>query len=220
MTNTTHPTQKLVEIKEIKNDVVYLKNGGMRKIIMVSGINFDLKSEEEQNIILSGFQGLLNALDFPIQFQIHSRKVNIDNYLNKIKERKRTETNELLKIQIEEYVEFVKSFVESNPIITKNFFVIVPYSPNIASEQVKSGMFSFLNKNRSSKEIKNKKEESLSQAIEQLNYRVEKVISELSQIGLQASVLAGDELTELFYNLYNPELIEKKGGEVPTVPHS
>jgi len=101
MPEPTKPSQQFVEIKEIKNDVVYLKSGGLRKILIVSGVNFDLKSENEQTLILNGFRNFLNTLDFSVQLFIHSRKTNIDLYLEKIAARKQEEENELLKIQID-----------------------------------------------------------------------------------------------------------------------
>src|SRR3990167_9355702 len=125
----TARTQELIDIKTIENGVVVLKNGGLRKIIMVDGINFDLKSDEEQNIIVHTYQNLLNALDFSIQINIHSRKLNIDGYIGSLENRLASENNELLKIQLEEYIEFVKSFVKANAIMSKSFFVVVPYDP-------------------------------------------------------------------------------------------
>ena len=84
MANTTQPSQQFVPIKEIKDGVLYLKNGSIRQLLLVSGVNFELKSEAEQNLILSGFQNFINSLDFSVQFFIHSRKVNVDNYLAKM----------------------------------------------------------------------------------------------------------------------------------------
>lgn len=207
-------TQEFVDIKDIKDGVVYLKDGGLRKILIVNGINFDLKSSEEQQIILSGFQNFLNTLDFQVQFFIHSRKVNIKSYLRKIKEREKQETNELLKNQISEYIEFVRSFVEKNPIITKDFFVVVPYKQTIDAKKAKAGILSFFGKGGDDKE--KKKQENLSEAIQQLNYRVDEATSGLEQIGLRSRVLQDNEIVELFYNLYNPELVEKEGEEIPT----
>jgi len=216
MSPRTLPTQQFVEIEEIKNGVVRLKNGGLRKILIVSGINFDLKSEEEQGLILRGFQNFLNVLDFQIQFLIHSRKVNINAYLDKIKERKSQETNDLLKIQIDEYVEFVRSFVEKNPIITKSFFAIVPYSPAASVSTAKKGILGLFGKTTAQK-TKPKEDESLEKDLQQLGYRVREVTDGLEQIGLVVVPLKDDELIELFYNLYNPGIIEKRGGEIPHI---
>ena len=104
----TARTQDLVDVKAIENGVVVLKDGGLRRVIMVDGVNFELKSEEEQNIIIHTYQNLLNALDFSIQINIHSRKLNIDGYIKGLEEKLTKEPNELLKIQLEEYIEFIK----------------------------------------------------------------------------------------------------------------
>lgn len=213
MAKNTKATQEFVDIKDIKNGIVYLKNGGLRKILIVNGVNFDLKSGQEQQMILNGFQNFLNTLDFQVEFFIHSRKVNIKSYLQKIKEREKQETNELLKNQISEYIKFIRSFVEKNPIITKDFFVVVPYKKNVDVQKAKKGLMSFLGKGGNKKK---KKEEDLSESIQQLNYRVDEVTSGLEQVGLRSRMLSDREISELFYNLYNPELIEKVGEEIPS----
>ena len=123
------PSQQFVDIKEIRNGVVMLRSGALRQIVMVSGVNFALKSEDEQNLILYSYQSFLNSLDFSVQLLVHSRKLDIEKYLLKIKEIEAAETNELLKNQLAEYHEFIKSFVGINDIMNKNFFAVVPYDP-------------------------------------------------------------------------------------------
>jgi len=213
MPEPTKPSQQFVEIKEIKNDVVYLKSGGLRKILIVSGVNFDLKSETEQTLILNGFQNFLNTLDFSIQLFIHSRKTNIDLYLEKIAARKQEEENELLKIQIEEYIQFIRSFVEQNAIISKTFFVIVPYDPVALPSQTK-GILSLFKKTKPSPQKIEEEAKKTQQSLEQLNHRVDQVTHGLEQVGLRTTPLNDEELIELFYNLYNPQLIEKRGMEI------
>jgi type IV secretory pathway VirB4 component len=187
--------------------VVYLKNGGLRKILMVSGVNFDLKSEDEQSIILNTFQNFLNGLDFPIQFFIHSRKVNVEKYLSSMEERGLAEKNQLLKIQIDEYINFIRSFVEKNAIISKSFFVVVPYDPANATKDAQ-GFLSFLG--LGGKGNKAAQQAGEKQDLEQLGHRIREVESGLEQIGLRVAELQNEELLELFYNLYNPQLTEKK----------
>jgi type IV secretory pathway VirB4 component len=200
-------TQQFVDIAEIKNGIIFLKNGGLRRVLMVSGINFDLKSEEEQNIILYAFQNFLNTLDFSMQFVIHSRKMNIDAYIESLKNKEEQEENELLRNQISEYAEFVKSFVEQNAVMAKTFFAVVPYDPIQiagAAADIISGL-KFWEKKKTKKE-----EEGAEQKMTQMNQRVEQVISGLNQIGLRAIILNNEELIELFYNYYNPAKIERK----------
>ena len=209
MTQTTGATQKFVDIDEIKNEVIYMKNGGLRKVLLINGINFDLRSEEEQQMILGSFQSFLNRLDFPIEFFIHSRKINIKSYLDKMKQREEDEKNELLKIQIGEYINFIRSFVEENPIITKSFFVVVPYNPIATVEEAKKGLSKIMTSLTGGNKKEGEKNESMSKKLQQLNYRVEEVVAGLEQIGLRTNKMSDEELTELFYNLYNPQLIER-----------
>jgi len=214
MAEQPKPSQQFVALKEIKGGVLYLKSGGLRKVLMVSGINFDLKSEPEQNLILASFQNFLNTLDFSVQFFVHSRKANINLYLEKMEERKQDEQNELLKIQIEEYIKFVGAFVEQNAIITKNFFVVVPYEPIVLVKNAK-GFLGIFNFNQKSNAAKNAEEEIRTKGnLEQLDHRVQVAKNGLEEIGLRAVPLNDEELVELFYNLYNPQLVEKKGLEI------
>jgi type IV secretory pathway VirB4 component len=204
----TKPSQEFVEVAAIKDGVVRLKNKGLRQILIVSGINFDLKSEDEQNLILDGFQNFINSLDFAVQFFVHSRKVNVEKYLALMEGRKNEETNELLKIQVDEYINFIRNFVEQNAIITKTFFTVVPYDPVIIPGGGSKGLMSFFSGNKAS--AKAAAEATIQENLEQLRRRTEQVIAGLNQIGLRAVPLEDDDLTELFYNLYNPQLVEKK----------
>ncbi len=203
------PSQEFVVVKKIQDGIVHLKKGGICRILIVSGVNFDLKSETEQNMILSSFQNFMNTLDFSMQFFIHSRKVNVDEYMKKMKERQEQETNELLKIQIEEYINFIQSFVDQNDIVTKSFFAVVPYESIHVVTQAR-GIFSFFGKSNGQQSTETIAQED----VQQLNHRVDQVTSGLEQIGLRVAPLEDDELLELFYNLYNPRLIEKKGLEI------
>jgi type IV secretory pathway VirB4 component len=200
-------TQQFVDIEQIKDGVVHLKNGGLRAVVMVSGINFELKSEEEQNIIISSYQNFLNSLDFSIQIAVHSRKINIDGYLKKMEGRREQETNELMKNQIDEYIQYIRSFVKENEIMAKTFFVVVPYEGGGASD-IKKGVMGFFG--GKSKNDKKSKDESFEQQLIQLRQRVDQATSGLEQMGLRAVVLNDEELTELYYNLYNPGSATKK----------
>lgn len=207
MSKEAQPTQQFVEIEEIRDGVIVLRNGSVRRILMVSGINFELKSEEEQNVITAAYQSFLNTLDFSVQIVVHSRKLNIDNYLNKLAQRQTLEENELLKSQMSEYIEFIRSYLETNAVMVKNFFVVVSYeSINIPSGgKGLFGMLGFGSKNK-----KTAAEENSEQKLIQLNQRTEQVVNGLAQIGLRVVALNDEELVELFYNLYNPGTTEKK----------
>jgi len=179
----------------------------LRRILMVSGVNFELKSEEEQNIIIYSFQNFLNTLDFSIQLVVHSRKTNINDYLEKLNVRLEQEENELLKNQMSEYMEFIRAFVETNPIMAKTFFAVVPYESIDIS---KAGGDLLATLKFWEKKKNGEKDDGLEQKITQLNQRTDIAINGLNQVGLRAVALNDEELIELFYNLYNPETVEKK----------
>lgn len=208
MAEATQASQQFVKIKEIRDGIVYLKNGGLRQVLIVSGINFELKSEGEQGAILANFQRFLNSLDFGIQFFIHSRKVNIARYLANMEEHKKEEQNELLRVQIEEYINFVKNFIEENAIINKNFFVIVPYDPVSLPSGTKGILGLFGKKHGAAEHTKDTTE---GENIAQLKERATQVMEGLAAIDLRAVPLENEELIELFYNLYNPQIVDKKG---------
>lgn len=214
MNKETQSTQQFVDIAEIKDGVVVLKNGGIRRVLMVSGTNFDLKSEEEQNAIIREYQNFLNSLDFSLQFIIHSRKINIENYLKNLLEKQTNEPSDLLREQISEYAEFIRSFVSTNEIMTKTFFIAVPFDSAVALEGPKKLLRNLpiiSNISKQSKKNKEKeKEKTMEEKISQLDQRIDQVIDGLGAVGLRAVVLNDEELIELFYNLYNPQAVEKK----------
>jgi type IV secretory pathway VirB4 component len=202
-------TQQFVEVKKIEDGIVILKNGCLRKVILVDGLNFDLKSEEEQNLITFAYQNFLNSLDFSIQINIHSRKLNIADYIKNLAKRQLEEDNELLKTQVGEYLEFIKSFVEANAVMTKSFFIVVPYDSISISSNSSNSLFPNIFGGT------NKKEPDKGPTIspnhrEQLSQRVEQVVNGLRQVGLRAISLEDDELLELYHNFYNPVTVEKR----------
>ena len=208
MQKESQSTQQFVDIEEIKNGVVILKNGGLRRVLMVAGLNFELKSEEEQNAIIGAYQSFLNSLDFSTQTIIHSRRLNIENYFKKFIERQEKETSQLVIEQIGEYIEFIRSFIKANDIMVKTFFVAVPYdSASLAegSSKLVEGVPFF-----GGKSSKSNQNQSLEEKIIQLDQRTDQVVSGLIGAGLRAVVLNDEELVELFYNLYNPQPFEKK----------
>ncbi|MEZ4156625.1 MAG: hypothetical protein R3B52_01425 [Candidatus Paceibacterota bacterium] len=208
------PTQSFVEVKEVKDGIAILKNGALRQIVMVSGINFDLKSEEEKEALIFGYQNFLNSLDFPIQIFVHSRKINVDRYIEGLSQIEVKEPNPLLRTQIAEYREFIRTLVNENIIMHKSFFVVVPYDPvqlSQAGKKAAGGLFKLISKDKLDPLTKTSGDENIREYVSQLKQRTDEVVSSLNQIGLRAVPLNDEETTELFYNLYNPEAIEKKG---------
>jgi len=199
--------QQILAIDNIREDVIAMKDGGLRVILMCSSINFALKSADEQDAITFQFQNFLNSLDFSIQFVIHSRKLNIAPYLESLRERQKDEQNELLKVQVGEYAEFVKTFTETTNIMSKTFYIVVPFTPPTFQQGgVVDSVFSALGLG--------KKKEGGGDAVfsehkNQLWQRVETIAAGLQSFGVRAIPLNTEELIELFYGLYNPTEFEK-----------
>lgn len=203
--------QDFLPIEAIKDGIIVLGGGeGLRAVVMVSSLNFALKSGEEQDATIFQYQNFLNSLDFSIQFVVQSRRLNIVPYLDALRALEKGETNELLKIQIGEYTEFIKSFVELTNIVSKSFYVIVPFSPTIAE---RTGIMSFLGPlmgSRKSNLGKSTLDETFSEYKNQLLQRVDAVTVGLRRMGLRTALLNTEEVTELFYSLYNPGEAERK----------
>lgn len=195
-------TQKFVPIKDIRDGVIQLKDGGMRMIIMVSSMNFALKSEDEQTGVLLQFQNFLNTLDFSAQIFIQSRRLDIKPYLESLEERMGKQESELIKIQTREYLEFVRNFTDSVNIMSKSFFVVIPYTGSGGSAS-SDGSFSFLGFGGGSREQKTE-EESFEARKMQLEQRAIIVEQGLTAVGLRSARLGSEELIELFYKIFNP----------------
>jgi type IV secretory pathway VirB4 component len=210
----------LVNIKEIRDNTVIMKDGSLRQIVMVGGVNFALKSDTEQTIITQGYQNFLNTIDFSLQIVVHSRKVNIEKYTDELLARKEVEQAALLQSQIDEYVEFVKGFVQKNAIMEKTFLVVVPFFPAGIASAAKSAksFIPFLNKKKDAAGVAKDAEDvehAFEENLSQLNQRVGQVVSGLTVIGLEATVLTDEALVELFYNFYNPQTIERTKINIP-----
>lgn len=193
-------TQQLVDIEAIREGVVVLKSGTMRAVLMCSSVNLALKSQDEQDALIFQYQNFLNGLDFPIQFSIHSRKLDITDYINDLKGTLKTQDNELLRIQTEEYIDFIQSFVGMQNIMSKTFAVIIPYS---VGEDTKASLADRVFGKKTSSFVHMSDEEFLKYK-NQLWQRVENVISGLRAFGVRALPLDNSELVELFFDLYNP----------------
>ena len=209
----------LVNIKTIRDNTVVVKDGSLRQILMVGGLNFALKSEMEQNIITQAYQTFLNGIDFPLQIVIHSRKVNIDKYIDTLLARRDAEQTALLQSQIEEYVEFIKGFVQKNAIMEKTFLVVVPFYPVGAAiaQKAKLGL-SFFGKKKDAAAVAKGAEDderTFAENLSQLTQRMSQVMNGILGMGLEATILNNDALVELFYNFYNPQTVERQDVTVP-----
>ncbi len=198
-------TQLYLDIAEIKDDIVILKNGGIRAVLQTSSVNFNLKSEDEQNAIIYSYQNFLNSIDFPIQIVVRSRKLDIDQYVEKVKKIGEGHENPLLKNQTLEYCEYIQKLIEYADIMEKSFYVVVPYDPYRAQGL---NMFSkFMQKISAADSIDNikRRHKEFDELNRNLTQRVNLVKSGLESCNLRVSQLTTMQLIELFYQIYNPE---------------
>ncbi len=198
MSTTTPATQDFVPIRDVRENVVILKNGQMCMILLASSINFALKSADEQQGILQSFQSFLNTLDFSLQFYVQSRRLNIEPYLLKLKEREVEQDNDLMRIQLREYIQFIRTFVSEVDVMSKNFFIVIPYNPiNLDFATNLSAVFG-------------KKREVIIDEAKfaenrlQLEQRAALVEQGLSRVGVRTIPLQNEELVELYYHIFNP----------------
>lgn len=196
-------TQKYVDVEEVRDGVIVLKDGSLRAALLVSSINFDLKATEEQDSIISQYQNFLNSLDFPIQIVISSRKLNISPYMDYLKKKENQISNELLSLQLAEYQKFIKNLTEVSNIMSKFFYVIVPFHP---VENVKSGVFDRLLGASNAQISVARRRELFDTYKNQLWQRVDHIIAGLSGTGVKVAPLKTEELIELLYNSYNPSI--------------
>ncbi len=202
-TRTPNPTQQFVPVKEIRNGVIILKDGGYRGILLCSSVNFGLKSADEQHAITVGFQNFLNMLDFSIQIVVNSRRMDLRPYLALLGEKEAEQKSELMRIQLREYVEFVRSFTEQANIMTKSFYVVVPYTPHLST----AGAVGFLQHKKSSSSNA-AKETSFEEDRLQLEQRLTLVAGGLAGTGVRAVPLGTEEIIELLYRSFNPGELE------------
>ncbi len=201
-------TQKYLPIAEIRDDTVVLKDGTVRAVILVSSINFALKSEDEQNAIIQAYTQFLNSFEFPVQIVIQSRKLDIDEYLDRLEKVAKEQTNELLKMQTREYHKFVSELIELADIMSKRFYVVIPYDP-VYQKKAKKFSDQVRELFTPSKVIQLKKSRFEKYRTE-LSKRIDFLISGLSGMGLKAVALDTQSLIELFYNTYNPETYDQQ----------
>jgi hypothetical protein len=194
-------TVRFLDIAEIRDDTVVLKDGTLRAVVLVSSINFALKSEDEQEAIISAYVSFLNNLEHPIQVVVQSRKLNMDGYLSQLIEKERGQTNELLRAQTADYRAFIKELVELGEIMNKRFYIIVPFDPFTAKH--KSFWTRMGEIIRPGVAIKLREKQFLDRKAE-LQQRLDRILGGLQSMGLSAAVLSTQTLIELYYSVYNP----------------
>lgn len=198
--------QFLLPIKQIRDGIIILKDNTLRGILMVSSVNFDLRSSEEQEAIIYQFQNFLNSLDFSCQILVNSRKINITGYLEKLKQIEQKQENELLQTQIREYRHFIAQLVEGGSIMSKAFYLIVPF---YLSEKKKSAIFQLQGMPQLTEEL-------FQQYKIQLYQRMEFLALGLRRCALWAMPLNTEEIIELLWSYYHPK--EAQVGYYPEIP--
>ncbi len=197
-----HSTQEFVPISEVRDGVIVLKDGSLRAILLASSINFALKSEDEQTAFIVQFQNFLNSLDFSCQIFIESRMLDIRPYIATLEVAYKNQMDDLMRIQIREYIEFIKSFTEAANIMTKNFFVVIPYNPS-SLPTLTGGSASKLFGKKSSTTVADANR-TFEEKVSQLEQRIAIVQQGLVRCGVRTVQLGTEEAIELFYKLFNP----------------
>ncbi len=200
-------TKDFVEIADVRDNIVILKNGSLRSVIEVSSINFELKSVDEQTAIVQAFQNFLNSIDFPLQIAISSRKLDIEPYLKSLDLLAQNIPSELLKIQAVEYTRFIKGLTELSNIMSKKFYISAPLylTETVGTGSQKTGIFdAFRSVISPSKFVKTLTDEELMNYKTQLEQRIQFIMGGISGLGIETRVLNKDELMNFYYSYYNP----------------
>lgn len=206
---TETSTTDLIQIQELRDGVLILKDGSLRAVVKISAINFDLRSSDEQQAILQQFGAFMNSIDFPIQMVAHSRRFDITTYLANLESATQGLTNDLLKVQSGEYARFVRELSELANIMQKNFYVVLPMEVTATSESTGffGGIKEMFKKTQSAQSLSS---EQLALFRSQLQQRADLILGSISGMGLKGSMLGQEELIALFNDVYNPV--------VPTAP--
>ncbi len=203
----TISTQRYLDIAEIRDDMVVLKDGTVRAVLMVSSVNFDLKSEEEQNAMVGAYVNFLNSLQFPLQIVVQSRPLNIDEYLERLVQTEREHSNELLRMQTADYRNFIQDLVHLEKIMSKKFFIVVPYAPGQDNKLKFTDRLMGLFSTAKAVQLNRERFEKYSR---ELNKRSIFIYSGITSMGLSARRLNTQALIELYYNSYNPALSQNE----------
>lgn len=194
-------TVRFLDIAEIRDDTVILKDGTLRAVVLVSSVNFALKSEDEQEAIIAAYVSFLNSLEHPIEIVIQSRRLNVDSYMAELVERERTQSNELLRAQISDYRTFVKELIQLGEIMTKRFYIVVPFDPFTAKHK---SFWTRLAEIFSPGVAIKLREKQFRDRRAGLDLRLSRILGGLQSMGLSATPLDTQTLIELYYSVYNP----------------
>jgi type IV secretory pathway VirB4 component len=190
-----------VPVSQVRDGIVVLKDGTLRAILLASSINFALKSEDEQTAFIVQFQNFLNSLDFSCEIFVQSRMLDIRPYIATLEVQYKTQLDDLMRVQIREYIEFIKSFTEAANIMTKSFFVVVPYSPTAVVQQTAMAKLNPFAKKKTDTAAENR---TFEEHVSQLEQRISIVQQGLVRTGVRTVQLGTEEAIELLYKMFNP----------------
>jgi len=199
-------TQDNLPIEDIVDGVVILKDGSASKVLQVSSVNFDLLSEREQSALVFAYGGILNSLNFPIQIVINSTTKDVGNYLNNLELAKNSQQNEKLKERIASYKKFVEETVKRNDVLSKTFYIVVPFSSlELGIKNAQKQIFNSINPIKKEMELPYSKEYIVEKAKAALQPKEDHLVRLFSRLGLEIKALNTKELIELFYKIYNED---------------
>ncbi len=200
-------SQNALLITEIRDGMAIMNDGSMRGVIACLSINFDLMSSREREAIEFAYQSFLNSLYFPVQILIRSQRVDIGPYIERLNKMRRDQDNMLLGVLMDDYIDFIDSISAEINIMDKSFFIVTPYYPTgditsavNTSKNLLSNLFA--PQKQSTIHID---ENTYQKAKDEMQNRISTVINGLMQMGIQATRLDTKQLSELFYNVYNPD---------------
>ena len=200
-------TQSTLLFSELRDSLVIMKDGSFRAVVACQSINFDLMSEAEREGVEYSYQNFLNSLNFTVQILVRSQRVDIGPYIERLVKLRRNNDNMLLGVLMDDYINFIDILAQEANIMDKSFFVVIPYYSTADMEQAvqqTKNFFKALSKNNTPS-VTRINRDTYNKAVDELNNRVETVISGLFQIGIQSVRLNTKELSELFYNFNNPD---------------
>ena len=203
---TVGSTQDHIEFSEIHDGLIITKTGELRAILLVSSINFALKSEQEQNAIVYAYQNFINSLDFPIQILMQSKKLDLSKYLTRLKNAAASQSNELLRIQTVDYIDFVERLINIANIMDKKFYVVVPFMPPPKLQPAAKGLLPQSDKSPATQMTY----DEFDKWKQEIDQRVQVISSGLGSVGMRTAKLNTQQIIELFYGIFNPEESNKE----------
>lgn len=207
--NPAASTQRYLPMAEIRSDTVLLKNGGLRAVLSVEAVNFNLKSETEQQGIIAGYGAFLNTISFPLQIDVRSSKTNIDEYLDSLRALEQKQDNTLLKQQTSSYIAFIQRMLDVADIMQKRFYVVIPFDHTATKKTLMSQFFEWLSPDDTNGKA-SERTRGFAANLKALNERVELVVAGLTNIGLHCQRLNTRELLTLYYEIYNPKTSQRQ----------